>query len=1400
MDNSLTSVGKRVLTAIVAGATILSLGLAGLSLPQDASAAAAGDLIRGTSLSTVYFYGYDGERYIFPNEKTYKTWRTTFSGVQTISDSSLAAIPLGGNVVYRPGSRWIKIQSAPKTYAVSTDGNIHWIETETVATDFAGSNWNTNIDDVPDVFFEDYSVGASLMTATAFDGAMYMDGGSYYLSWDGEKRMVSSAGRTANYMNDGWFLDGANIDDSALASGSDITSRDCGLVDASQTGCDETSSTGAVTVMAASSNPASSTLPKSANGVKLFSFNVKAGSEAATVNQLTLTMGALGLTSNLSNVYLYEGEMRLTEARSVNASTRKVTFGSLDLDLAANETRTLTLRAEVASGSTVGAQVQFSLASASDVDANGGSVGGSFPVSGNTHTIGTVTVGSVTIAKNGTMTNPTIGQNDAVIGQFRLTPSSEDASVQEVTLKVDNGADHTDYKLWNDTTLLATGTYIGDKLVSFKLASPLSITEGQGKTLKVSADIGGEAADTVEVYTENDTDFLIVGGDYGFGMTINRGGYDGGDSSGAETNGTCASSSSDCSFSTIQGGDLNLAFVGPTASDIRTNSQDQVLLEFTVSATQRLTIQDLDVIVFGDDDDNDPFDGDEDGGGTGDNTGLIGASDTANITDIKIVDKATGTVVMGPLELDVTTDDDTNEADITGDTLDAEDAAQIIDFTDDFEMAAGETMTLQVLADIDNDVTSGTEFGAAVDISGLTVQDGRGDALSTSNIVPSSDITGQSQTAKSASLTVSLASTPVNPVTVQNSSNVLVNSYNVVASEAGQVTVSDLTIDIYSQDAATGTFDAGNCTSGDQCASYDVTVTDYISSCSIYVGNTIIDGPVSPTNSGANLVFDGFSWKVAAGASVQLDLKCNLANPSTTNSGYFGFTLDADSDMTAQDEDGTTVTPTGADIGGATTPASVSKVLTVDSVGTLAMGIDSSTPTPDFLLTGTSSNHVSTFRFTAAKEDFTLQTLTVSEEAAGMLTGTDASTYTNNINLVTLEYTNAAGATATTTGGFTSGYEAKFTGLSIPVTIENAAKVKVLVNVPVTDRTAGGSATSNEYVSMGLFMDTSGDDNFKAIGASSGESLNDDSGTAVSTAARFTVKETAPTFSVSASTPSGSAVPAVMEALRFNVAAAANEDVVLQELVFKLSTSDNAGSNWNQCDTDAAVGTVLDTTDFTLYKSSNLSDPIEGSDSDWELQATTGADCTTTAADAGFVTLTLGATDQIVVPKGTTATYVLYMNAVGASTAQDDILQVSIPGDYIVSSMIEIANSTNESAIAITDTTIDVDSGSAYSVGDIIAYDETDGDSGASPSSSERMLVIGISSNTLTVIRGYAGTTPVAYASLSNTNDDMYRIPGSLLWQDDGEASVWADSTDNDSYWGAYLVEGLPVTGGSFIF
>lgn len=143
---------------------IPSVQAATISLSQIKS----GDLIRGSSFSSVYYFGEDGFRYVFPNDKTYFTWYKDFTTVKWISDSDMTKIQIGGNVTYRPGSKMIKINSDPRVYAVSQNGTLRSINSEEVAKILYGSTWNKMIDDVPDGFFGNYKIGSVIELASQY--------------------------------------------------------------------------------------------------------------------------------------------------------------------------------------------------------------------------------------------------------------------------------------------------------------------------------------------------------------------------------------------------------------------------------------------------------------------------------------------------------------------------------------------------------------------------------------------------------------------------------------------------------------------------------------------------------------------------------------------------------------------------------------------------------------------------------------------------------------------------------------------------------------------------------------------------------------------------------------------------------------------------------------------------------------------------------------------------------------------------------------------------------------------------------------------------------------------------------------------------------------------------------
>ncbi|MEO5927469.1 MAG: FG-GAP-like repeat-containing protein [Patescibacteria group bacterium] len=114
---------------------------------------------------TVYAVGLDGLRHAFPNERVFFSWYKAYPVIKILTGSQMATIPLGSNITYKPGVKLVKIQTDPKVYAVADEAVLRWVTSESLASDLYGTNWRTNVDDIGDSFFVDYTVGAPITAA-----------------------------------------------------------------------------------------------------------------------------------------------------------------------------------------------------------------------------------------------------------------------------------------------------------------------------------------------------------------------------------------------------------------------------------------------------------------------------------------------------------------------------------------------------------------------------------------------------------------------------------------------------------------------------------------------------------------------------------------------------------------------------------------------------------------------------------------------------------------------------------------------------------------------------------------------------------------------------------------------------------------------------------------------------------------------------------------------------------------------------------------------------------------------------------------------------------------------------------------------------------------------------------
>lgn len=688
--------------------------------------------------------------------------------------------------------------------------------------------------------------------------------------------------------------------------------------------------TGNLTVALAADNPVGVTLPLGATRVELLKFTV---SGSGTVNSVAVQRYGAGSASDFNNVYLYDGNTRLTTGRSINSTTHMVNFTGLNL--AVNGSKTLTVVGDFTSSSSFAGNVDgFRINSASDVGAST-TVGGNFPIVGNLFSTTAATVGSITIARSGSLTNPKVGETNAKVAEFQLTAgSSEDVDVQSITLfQVGNisRSNLTNFVLKQGGATLATASALNssDRVV-LTFSSPLNIPKGGVRTLELFADVGSNArsGDTIRFYLETNADLYAVGKTYGYGTTVTSTNYD-----------NSANDGTDASWTQVDAGQVTIAFSGPSTTDYSVQQQDVELFRFNITSQNNIEIRNtrLTLIAGGADADEDSDAG-----------GLVNGTASVNYTDIKFVDATTGAVVVGPRDLSGTavTDDD----------------SQSLVFTDVWNVNANQTRTIKVTADVANytpasneTITARLDAFQASDIKNLD----NNLFVATSSIVPSGNITGNAHNIKTASLTTSLAGTPTAQTYINGSKDIALTGINLQAGTGKDVKVTSIML------TAVG---ANSC----------ATETDCVLTVKLFDGTTQIGDTKSLTSSNT-ATFSNLSLLINKGTTKTIVARVDLNTLSSVSSGTT-LRLDVASagDITAQDLDGNTV----ANSGTVTGPAH-----TITGAGTLtaALAPDEIDVTDAHnIIAGKSDVTLAKIRFTAANEQLKIVKLRI-KVASGTL-------------------------------------------------------------------------------------------------------------------------------------------------------------------------------------------------------------------------------------------------------------------------------------------------------------------------------------------------------------------------------------------------------------------------------
>ncbi|PIZ74913.1 hypothetical protein COY06_03480, partial [Candidatus Peregrinibacteria bacterium CG_4_10_14_0_2_um_filter_41_8] len=224
-------------------------------------------------------------------------------------------------------------------------------------------------------------------------------------------------------------------------------------------------------------------------------------------------------------------------------------------------------------------------------------------------------------------------------------------------------------------------------IAAFSLATPYAIAKGETKSFYVKADFNtGRSADTVQVYVDQTTDVLAVGGTYGYGMTVDTNNSDGYD--GVTT--ACTSSAGTCSYTALEGGDVTVSSNGPASVDVAVSAKDVHLMDFSIASVSDVTVKNWPVHLLT----NSSVSG---------ATGLLTATGVANYTDIKVINVDTGATLMGPIDADAMFT--TAYATAISDGASTDDDGYYL-FADEFNMSAGEELNLALTMDVASTASS----------------------------------------------------------------------------------------------------------------------------------------------------------------------------------------------------------------------------------------------------------------------------------------------------------------------------------------------------------------------------------------------------------------------------------------------------------------------------------------------------------------------------------------------------------------------------------------------------------------------------------------------------------------------------------------------------------------------
>ncbi len=271
-----------------------------------------------------------------------------------------------------------------------------------------------------------------------------------------------------------------------------------------------------LTVTANPETPAGADLPEGADGVLVMKLDLTAGNQDTSVTGLNFLRTGFGQAA-ADKVSLFANGVRLTKSKTFNSDDEANVSVNPALVIKAGETVTVDVRIDTKTSVATDSDFAIKLTgvtASTDVDAS--------EITSNTFTVKTVAATELDFQTGSVNSKVTAGETNAEVAEFNLknagNVNNSDITVKSITLKengtIDQNTDLANFSLVNNGKVIATVASIPGKYLTFDLATPIVIKEGNRETFTVTADITGGAAKTINFVLDTEGDIIATASKY----------------------------------------------------------------------------------------------------------------------------------------------------------------------------------------------------------------------------------------------------------------------------------------------------------------------------------------------------------------------------------------------------------------------------------------------------------------------------------------------------------------------------------------------------------------------------------------------------------------------------------------------------------------------------------------------------------------------------------------------------------------------------------------------------------------------------------------------------------------------------------------------------------------------